>query len=85
MILLNSIRFAQRCRELLAIEHGRNPKILELMSPRLQNEIVLGSAGRKSPTNLVTMRIVSSGRKGSARSRLSRILELLKNLVISRG
>jgi hypothetical protein len=80
-IFLNSIRFAQRCRELLAIEYGKNPKTLDLMSPGLQDEILLGPAQRKSPANLVTMRIVPSGRKGSARGRRSRILELLKKLI----
>jgi hypothetical protein len=77
-ILANSVRFAQRCRELLAIEYGKDPKILDLMSPRLQCEIVLASR-LKSPAKLVTMRAASP--KPANRSRRRRILEFLKELV----
>ena len=76
-ILANSVRFAQRCRELLAIEYGKNPRILDLMSPRLQGEIPLASAQRKSGSKLV-MFAPSRSKRGSRRSR---ILKFLKKLV----
>ena len=80
-ILANSMRFAQRCRELLAIEYGKNPKILDLTPSRLQGEIVLASTRRKSSAKLLMMRIASSCPKPSSRSRRSRIVEFLKELV----
>src|SRR5262245_20905722 len=80
-IFANSVRFAQRCRELLRIEYGRNPKILDLMSPRLQNEILLASAQQKSAPKLLMMRIAPSRPKPSGRSVRSRITELLKQLI----
>ena len=64
-ILANSARFAQRCRELLAIEYHKNPAILELLSPRLQVEIVTASAHRKSTAKLLMMRIAPSSPKPS--------------------
>jgi len=79
-ILANSVRFAQRCRELLAVEYGKNPEILDLMSPRLQCEILLASRLR-SPAKLLMMSTASSCPKPANRSRRSRILEFLKELV----
>ena len=67
-IRANSARFAHRCRELLAIEYGKNPKILELMPLRLQEEIVIASARRKSPAKLLIMRLAPSSPKASHRS-----------------
>ena len=78
-ILANSVRFAQRCRELLEIEYGKNPRILDLMSPRLQGEILLASGQQKSSSKLLIFR--PSRTKRSDRSRRSRILELLRKLV----
>ena len=80
-ILANSLRFAQRCRELLTIESGKNPKVLKLMSPRLQDEVLLASAQRKSPAKLFTMQAASSRSMLSGLSGRSRILQFLKKLV----
>ena len=56
-ILANSMRFAQRCRELLAIECRKNPGILAVMSPGLREAIVTASEGQKSPPKLFVMRL----------------------------
>ena len=84
-IFANSVRFAQRCRELLAIEYRNNPGIVEIMSPRLHEEIVSASKGQKSPAKLLMMRLAPSPRKVSPRSIWSRIFVFFKTCLILSG
>ena len=80
-IFANSVRFAQRCRELLAIEYERNPRILELMPGSLQEEIVTASARPQSPAKLLIMRLAPSPTQRF--SRWNRILAFFRALINS--
>jgi hypothetical protein len=78
-ILANSVRFAQRCRELLAIEYGRNPRVLESMSRPLQDEIATASARQNSTAKLIVMRLRPSSTQRFGR--WSRIVSFFRGLI----
>jgi hypothetical protein len=80
-ILANSVRFAQRCRELLTIEYGKNPKVLNLMSPRLQEQVLIASVQGNSSGKVLMMRVAPSSSKPSGGSLRSRIIEFFKKLI----
>jgi len=79
-ILANSVRFAQRCRELLAIEHRKNPGIVGVMSPQVREEIVNASECQKSSGKLLIMRLAPT-RKLSECSRRKRVTEFLRRFL----
>lgn len=78
-IFANSVRFAQRCRELLAIEYQRNPRVLELIPRPLQEEIVTASARPNSTANLLVLRLRQSSTERFGR--WSRIVGFFRRLI----
>lgn len=75
------MRFAQRCRDLIAIEHRKNPGIVEMMSPRFQEEIVIASDCQKSSGKLLMMRLAPSSPKLFECSRWKRVTQFLRRLL----